>query len=111
VLTSYPPDLDQQPPLTLTSLDDEPIRLDPIASARPDLPCRVNDPDLWFAQSPAELELAKSFCTDCPARTACLAGALARHEPWGVWGGQIIEHGRIVAYKRPRGRPRKINHE
>jgi len=53
------------------------------------------------------LELAKSFCTDCPVRAACLAGALDRGEPWGVWGGEIFERGAVIARKRPRGRPRK----
>jgi WhiB family redox-sensing transcriptional regulator len=77
------------------------------APTRLPLPCRVEDPELWFAESPAQLELAKSFCTDCPVRSACLAGALDRGEPWGVWGGEIFERGVVIARKRPRGRPRK----
>jgi WhiB family transcriptional regulator, redox-sensing transcriptional regulator len=72
-----------------------------------ELPCRRFDPDLWFAESPAELELAKSLCTDCPVRVECLAGAVERQEPWGVWGGEIFERGAVVPRKRPRGRPRK----
>ncbi|MEV0649747.1 WhiB family transcriptional regulator [Phytomonospora sp. NPDC050363] len=71
------------------------------------LPCRQNDADLWFAETPTELEYAKSLCGDCPVRVECLAGALERQEPWGVWGGEIFERGVIVARKRPRGRPRK----
>jgi WhiB family transcriptional regulator, redox-sensing transcriptional regulator len=72
------------------------------------LPCRVQDPDLWFAESPAQLEHAKSLCGECPVRSACLAGALDRAEPWGVWGGEIFDHGVVIARKRPRGRPRKV---
>jgi WhiB family transcriptional regulator, redox-sensing transcriptional regulator len=87
------------------------IGLDQVLSDNPDLPCRAYDPDLWFAESPTELELAKSFCADCAGRAACLAGALARREPWGVWGGEIFDQGRIVARKRPRGRPRKADRE
>lgn len=71
------------------------------------LPCRAFDPDLWFSDSPAELELAKSLCGDCPVRMECLAGAADRAEPWGVWGGEIFERGAVVPRKRPRGRPRK----
>lgn len=71
------------------------------------LPCRNYDPDLWFSESPAELDLAKSLCGDCPLRLECLAGAVERQEPWGVWGGEIFERGAVVARKRPRGRPRK----
>ena len=72
-----------------------------------ELPCRRFDPDLWFSDAPAQLELAKSLCSDCPVRVECLAGALERAEPWGVWGGEIFEHGTVVPRKRPRGRPRK----
>ncbi|HET8657916.1 MAG TPA: WhiB family transcriptional regulator [Micromonosporaceae bacterium] len=82
--------------------------LDPRVEPRAvELPCRKFDPDLWFADSPAELELAKSLCAECPLRVECLAGALERAEPWGVWGGEIFERGAVVPRKRPRGRPRK----
>ncbi|CAM2789724.1 WhiB family transcriptional regulator [Skermania piniformis] len=72
------------------------------------LPCRTEDADLWFADTPAGLEQAKALCTGCPVRRGCLAAALDRGEPWGVWGGEIFEHGTVIARKRPRGRPRKI---
>ena len=71
------------------------------------LPCRVNNPELWFAESPTDVEYAKALCVDCPVRSECLAAALARQEPWGVWGGEIFERGVVIARKRPRGRPRK----
>lgn len=73
----------------------------------PELPCHVGDPDLWFADDPADLERAKVLCGPCPIRRACLAAALDRAEPWGVWGGEIFDRGVIVGCKRPRGRPRK----
>ena len=72
-----------------------------------DLPCWSEDPDLFFAESPADVELAKSLCVSCPIRATCLAGALERREPWGVWGGQLVLQGVVVPRKRPRGRPRK----
>lgn len=71
------------------------------------IPCREYDSELWFAESPADVEFAKSLCTACPFRVACLTGALDRREPWGVWGGQLLVQGAVVARKRPRGRPRK----
>ena len=70
------------------------------------LPC-TEDPELFFAESPQDVEQAKALCRGCRARLACLAGALEREEPWGVWGGELLMHGAIVARKRPRGRPRK----
>ena len=69
------------------------------------LPCDGQDPDLWFAEDPSDVELAKSLCTGCSVRARCLETALARREPWGVRGGEIINQGAIVARKRPRGRP------
>jgi len=70
------------------------------------LPC-ASDPDLFFAESPDDVELAKSLCRSCPARAKCLAGAIERREPWGVWGGELFIRGEIVPRKRARGRPRK----
>jgi WhiB family redox-sensing transcriptional regulator len=86
--------------------------IDPISRRAPvGLPCQVREPDLWFAEVPAELELAKSLCDGCPARQACLIGALERREPCGVWGGEIFERGSIIARKRARGRPRNADRE
>ncbi|HTR70233.1 MAG TPA: WhiB family transcriptional regulator [Mycobacteriales bacterium] len=72
-----------------------------------DLPCHYVDPDLFFAESPHDVERAKALCLECPLRRSCLSDALERREPWGVWGGELIVQGAIVARKRPRGRPRK----
>jgi WhiB family transcriptional regulator, redox-sensing transcriptional regulator len=71
------------------------------------LPCHLVDPDLFFAESPADVERAKALCVDCPLRLTCLAEALDRREPWGVWGGELVLQGVVVPRKRPRGRPRK----
>ena len=72
-----------------------------------ELPCRRENPELYFAESPSDVELAKALCQDCPVRAECLAGALERREPWGVWGGELFLSGAVIARKRPRGRPRK----
>ncbi|GAA2131535.1 WhiB family transcriptional regulator [Kitasatospora kazusensis] len=71
------------------------------------IPCRAFDPEVFFAETPADVEYAKSLCGTCPVKEACLAGALERREPWGVWGGELFVQGVVVARKRPRGRPRK----
>lgn len=76
-------------------------------SAGIEVPCRAADPDLWFAETPGELERAKALCVECPIRRTCLSAALDRAEPWGVWGGEILDQGVVIARKRPRGRPRK----
>jgi len=71
------------------------------------LPCRAFDAELFFAESPEDVEYAKSLCRACPIRQACLAGALDRAEPWGVWGGELFIGGVVAPRKRTRGRPRK----
>jgi WhiB family transcriptional regulator, redox-sensing transcriptional regulator len=71
-----------------------------------DLPC-TEDPELFFAEAPGDVEQAKALCQGCRVRIACLEGALERREPWGVWGGELLLRGTIVPRKRPRGRPRK----
>lgn len=83
--------------------------LDAAPGAGLDLPCRSVDADLWFAEAPAELERAKGLCARCPVKADCLAGALRREEPWGVWGGEIFERGTVIPRKRPRGRPSKAD--
>jgi WhiB family transcriptional regulator, redox-sensing transcriptional regulator len=87
----------------------EPFAVSSVATLLPvglDLPC-TEDPELFFAESPEDVEQAKAMCRGCRARMACLTGALERREPWGVWGGELLMRGVIVPRKRPRGRPRK----
>jgi len=86
--------------MTLTVFDD-------VDSLEGTIPCRSYDPEVFFAESPADVEYAKTLCRECPVRAACLQGALERREPWGVWGGELFVQGVVVARKRPRGRPRK----
>jgi WhiB family transcriptional regulator, redox-sensing transcriptional regulator len=73
----------------------------------PKLPCQRHDPELWFADAPTDIEQAKTLCVACPVRLTCLAAAIDGQEFAGVWGGQLLDRGRIVPHKRPRGRPRK----
>jgi len=47
--------------------------------------CGNFDPEIWF--DPREEDLAKSLCSSCPIRKACLAAAVSQKEEWGVWGG------------------------
>jgi len=71
------------------------------------LPCHRENPQLWFSDRPADLQLAREYCQPCAMRRPCLGGAVERHEPHGVWGGEIFASGAIITEKRPRGRPRK----
>lgn len=60
---------------------------------------------LFFSENLDDITRAKEFCAECPVKAPCLAGALARREPWGVWGGHLVWRGRVVTQKRRRGRP------
>lgn len=62
---------------------------------------------LFFSEDLHDIAWAKHLCTKCPVREWCLQGALERREPWGVWGGELLVNGRILAHKRRRGRPPK----
>ena len=70
------------------------------------LPCHNADPELFFDETPVRVALAKSLCALCPMKSDCLAGALSRSEPCGVWGGELFVNGQSVASKRTVGRPR-----
>ena len=62
---------------------------------------------LFFSDTPLDIARAKAICSKCALTETCLAGAVERAEPWGVWGGELVENGRVVVNKRPRGRPPK----
>ena len=63
--------------------------------------------NLFFSDQLDDIARAKAICALCPLMEPCFAGALARREPWGVWGGRLFFNGKVLAYKRKRGRPPK----
>jgi WhiB family redox-sensing transcriptional regulator len=62
---------------------------------------------LFFSDTPIDIARAKAICGKCALAADCLTGALDRAEPWGVWGGELVDNGRVVTNRRPRGRPPK----
>jgi hypothetical protein len=62
---------------------------------------------LFFSDHVLDIARAKAICGKCALRESCLDEALEREEPWGVWGAELLSGGRIVAHKRPGGRPPK----
>lgn len=68
------------------------------------------DPEVFFPEGKdavAQLAAARAVCATCPFTETCLAGALAEGTTDGVWGGVLLERGRVVEVKRRPGRPRK----
>lgn len=62
---------------------------------------------LFFSDDEFDIARAKAICGPCGLAETCLAGALDRVEPCGVWGGKLVVDGVIVEVKRGRGRPPK----
>lgn len=65
-----------------------------IAEPRPwlaEAACADHDADLWFppdgALGRSIAAQAKAICHVCPVRLDCLAGAVARYEEFGIYGG------------------------
>ncbi len=63
---------------------------------------------LFFSEQLDDILRAKAFCADCVVREECLAAAVTRREPWGVWGGELFANGKVLAQKRRRGRPPRV---
>lgn len=62
---------------------------------------------LFFSDDNFDLARAKAICGKCRLAPTCLADAVEREESYGVWGGELLVNGLIVAVKRGRGRPPK----
>ncbi|GAA2990404.1 hypothetical protein GCM10017559_08020 [Streptosporangium longisporum] len=63
-----------------------------------DAACRRESKELMFPLSYAaenpQVREAKAVCRSCPITSACLAYALERGEPEGIWGGQTPQERR-----------------
>lgn len=53
----------------------------------------------FFGETAALQRIAKRICAECPVEAECLAGALERREPDGVWGGMTAKE-RAALLKR-----------
>lgn len=64
---------------------------------------------LFFSEQLDDIGRAKAFCRGCAVIEECLDAAVSRREPWGVWGGELLANGKVLARKRKRGRPPKVH--
>ncbi len=62
---------------------------------------------LFFSDDDIELAQAQAVCRRCDLSDSCLAGAIERIEPYGVWGGKLVVDGVPHEAKPKRGRPPK----
>jgi len=62
---------------------------------------------LFCSDDEFDVARTKAICGKCGLAPTCLSDALERSEPYGVWGGQLLVDGVVVAVKRGRGRPPK----
>lgn len=56
-------------------------------AAEPDKACTEIDPNIMFPDNEFDVMEAKDVCLGCGFRDACLEGAMARREEFGIWGG------------------------
>jgi len=49
--------------------------------------CAETDPDEFFPAKGESTRAAKRTCGRCEVRVECLAWAVERAEPYGIWGG------------------------
>ncbi|SFK52359.1 WhiB family transcriptional regulator, redox-sensing transcriptional regulator [Amycolatopsis sacchari] len=67
-----------------------------------DAACLGTDPEAFFPEPEAgyAVTVAKRVCGHCPVRAACLDYALARREPFGIWGGHTTQDRRRLLRHR-----------
>jgi len=80
------------------------------------LPCRDEDPELFFPvsgpgteQHAAAVDAARAVCADCPAQAKCLAYVLAIESPCsphGIWAGTTPEQRSTLRRARRRAAQR-----
>lgn len=71
-----------------------------------DWACVGADPELFFPTSADELAAAQGICSDCAMRDLCRTLGESRRES-GVWGGTLLDRGRVLHAVPVIGRPRK----
>ncbi len=60
--------------------------------------CAQADPDVWYPEKgrPDQERVAKAICSTCPIQANCLADAVRRNEPLGIWGGASEADRRVL---------------
>lgn len=60
---------------------------DNVVTWRAQAACAGTPASVFFVEQGADVAAARQICAGCPVQAECLADALDRHEPYGVWGG------------------------
>ncbi len=94
--------------LLIPGWNEELMGLDAVTQEGLNLPCYNADAEIFFSEDEETIAVAKALCAQCPMKAACLAGALSRQEPCGVWGGELFDSGQVIDRKRKAGRPRSV---
>jgi WhiB family redox-sensing transcriptional regulator len=65
-------------------------------------PSCVGRASLFFRDDSRSRAEAKELCGGCPIQAGCRAGAIARHEEYGVWGGLDADEIRAINRRKAR---------
>lgn len=68
----------------------------------------VGKTDLMYSEDRSDKQRARALCAVCPVRKPCLAEALLRREPDGIWGGLDETQRRMLITQLPVGRIRAL---
>lgn len=61
----------------------------------------ASDPDMFYRDDEDSIREAKHACAHCPVKADCLADALHRREPYGIWGGlTVMERRSLISRER-----------
>lgn len=84
--------------MSVTQLPSQHVAEDPRGSA--DALCGQVGGELFFPEKGGSSKEAKSICTSCDLKTACLEWALLNDERFGVWGGTSERERRRLRQQR-----------
>lgn len=83
---------------------DVPVDAAAIVQPKPDwhrnAACKNSGSDTFFPEKGHSNAAAKRVCAGCTVRVDCLEDALAREDPFGVWGGKSERERRYITRKR-----------
>lgn len=69
--------------------------------------CNGADPAIFWPTTQAALDQARGLCAGCPLRSRCAARGVEGRE-WGVWGGHLLDRGRVTTDLFPVTKPEVI---
>jgi hypothetical protein len=78
------------------------------AAAGEDVPCQQEDPELWFAEAPDDVEFAKALCGTCPCSSSSVERVVGLPRRRAAAMRRGMKKNGIVPVRCGRGRDRTL---